>query len=44
MESYEDAVALVADVDEEEDPAGVPFSPHQMFVALEDQVGKTYHL
>ncbi|MED6246009.1 hypothetical protein ATANTOWER_011669 [Ataeniobius toweri] len=27
MEFYEGAVALVADVDEEEVPAGVPFSP-----------------
>ncbi|KAL6476697.1 hypothetical protein MHYP_G00151960 [Metynnis hypsauchen] len=43
MEFYEGAVALVADVDEEEVPAGVPFSPHQVFIVLEDQVVMTHH-
>ncbi|XP_030609899.1 sterile alpha motif domain-containing protein 3-like [Archocentrus centrarchus] len=43
MEFHEGAVALVADVDEEEAPAGVPFSPRQVFIVLEDQVVMTYH-
>lgn len=37
---YEGAVALAADVDEDEVPAGVPFSPRQVLVVLEDQVWK----
>ncbi|MED6283784.1 hypothetical protein CHARACLAT_012481 [Characodon lateralis] len=44
MEFYEGAVVLVADVDEEEVPAGVPFSPRQVFIVLEDQVVMTHHL
>ncbi|MEQ2192569.1 hypothetical protein XENOCAPTIV_013789 [Xenoophorus captivus] len=44
VEFYEGAVALVADVDEEEVPAGVPFSPRQVFIVLEDQVVMTHPL
>jgi len=43
MEFYEGAVALVADVDEEDVPAGVPFSPRQVFIVLQDQVVMTHH-
>uniref|UniRef100_A0A669BYH1 Uncharacterized protein n=1 Tax=Oreochromis niloticus TaxID=8128 RepID=A0A669BYH1_ORENI len=32
IEFYEATIALVADVDEEEVPGGVPFSPRQMFI------------
>uniref|UniRef100_A0A668RUT8 Sterile alpha motif domain-containing protein 3-like n=1 Tax=Oreochromis aureus TaxID=47969 RepID=A0A668RUT8_OREAU len=36
-------IALVADVDEEEVPGGVPFSLRQVFIVLEDQVVMTHH-
>uniref|UniRef100_A0A1A8K9E2 Uncharacterized protein n=5 Tax=Nothobranchius TaxID=28779 RepID=A0A1A8K9E2_NOTKU len=43
MEFHEAALALVADVGEEDVPAGVPFSPRQVFVVLEDQVVMTHY-
>uniref|UniRef100_A0A3P9BV25 PB1 domain-containing protein n=1 Tax=Maylandia zebra TaxID=106582 RepID=A0A3P9BV25_9CICH len=43
IEFYEATIALVADVDEEEVPGGVPFSPRQVFIVLEDQVVMTHH-
>ncbi|KAL4000356.1 tRNA-splicing endonuclease subunit Sen54 [Sarotherodon galilaeus] len=43
IEFYEATIALVADVDEEEVPGGVPFSPRQVFIVLEDQVIMTHH-
>lgn len=43
IEFYEATIALVADVDEEEVPGGVPFSPRQVFIELEDQVVMTHH-
>nr|XP_024660496.1 uncharacterized protein LOC106676012 [Maylandia zebra] len=41
-EFYEATIALVH-VDEEEVPGGVPFSPRQVFIVLEDQVVMTHH-
>lgn len=43
IEFYEATIALVADVDEEEVPGGILFSPRQVFIVLEDQVVMTHH-
>ncbi|XP_026017101.1 uncharacterized protein LOC113018255 [Astatotilapia calliptera] len=43
IEFYEATIALVADVNEEEVPGRVPFSPRQVFIVLEDQVVMTHH-